>query len=98
MATKDKDTTPEVTQSDTPEVTPEVVVDLNALVRIKLTKARGQKGKGKFVRVNDHRYFIPYGEGVEVPQFIAMVIENSMAQDEQTERLIEQKTAEGSSF
>lgn len=52
-------------------------------VRIKLPRDKND-GKGLYVNVNDYNYWIPRGEIVEVPRFIAAVISNSIDQDEAT--------------
>lgn len=88
---------------------PEIESDVNAaladniaendpwrMVKIKLHRDK-RSGKGLYVNVNNHNYFIPRGETVEVPAFVAAVIENSAAQDEETARLIDSLT-EGSNF
>ena len=71
-------------------------VDPYSLVKIKLHKDK-RNGKGLYVNVNNHNYFIPRGEVVEVPYFIAAVINSSAEQDENTARLIESLT-ESSDF
>ena len=43
-----------------------------------------------YVSVNDHAYFIPKGESVEVPKPIAEAIRNSQAQQKATEKEAEQ--------
>lgn len=63
--------------------------DPNALVKIKLHKDKNNNAD-VFVSVNTHRYQIKRGVVVEVPQFIADVINNSIEQDEHTAMLIEQ--------
>lgn len=65
-------------------------------VKVKLRRDK-RSGKGLYVNVNNHNYFIPRGEVVEVPAFVAAVIENSATQDEETARLIESLT-ESSDF
>lgn len=44
----------------------------------------------QYVSVNDHAYFIPKGETVEVPKPIAEAIRNAQAQQKQTEQEAEQ--------
>jgi hypothetical protein len=61
--------------------------DPKRMVKIRLSL--NKKEKGIFVSVNNHRYFIPRGEVVEVPAYIAEIIENSQKQDEETIRYIE---------
>lgn len=66
------------------------------MVKIKLPRTR-KDGKGLYVNVNNHQFWIPRGEAVEVPWYIAEVIENSAAQDENTAALIDSLT-QGSNF
>ena len=83
--TKKTEVTPEVT------VTPEVAVDQNdprRMVKIKLPRDKNSHSKGIYVNVNNYNYFIPRGEEVEVPYFIAAVIDNSLEQDDKTATLI----------
>ena len=63
-------------------------LDPRRLVKIRLHRDK-HSGKGVSVNVNNHSYFIPRGEVVEVPYFIKEVLDNSAAQDENTARLIE---------
>jgi hypothetical protein len=65
--------------------------DPQRMVKIKLHKDK-RSGRGLFVNVNNHSYFIPRGEVVEVPYYIAAAIENTIAQDENTARMIESLT------
>lgn len=71
--------------------TPEV-----KMVKIKLSRTR-KDGKGQYVNVNNHSMWIPRGEVVEVPDYIAEVLQNSAEQDERTAAMIEALT-EGSNF
>lgn len=64
--------------------------DPKEMVKIKLPVKKGDKGL--FVNVNNYNYFIPRGQVVEVPAFIAAVIENSVNQDEATMLRIAQLT------
>lgn len=80
------DTTAEAALSPEPEPN-----DPNRIVKIKLHKDKNS-GKGLFVSVNNHRFFIPRGVVVEVPYYIAAVVENMAAQDENTARMIEALT------
>ncbi len=70
--------------------------DPNSTVIIKIPRDR-QKGKGLYVSVNDRRFFIPRGETVSVPYYIAAAIEESVAQDEHVAVLIE-KLGESADF
>lgn len=63
--------------------------DPNQLVKIKLHKDKNNSAD-VFVAVNNHKYQIKRGVVVEVPQYIADVINNSIEQDEHTAMLIEQ--------
>lgn len=58
------------------------------MVNIKLQRDR-KSGKGVYVNVNNHNYFIPRGELVAVPRFIAETLEHSADQDENTAQMIE---------
>lgn len=57
-------------------------------VMVKLQRDR-KSGKGVYVNVNNHNYFVPRGELVEVPRFVAETLEHSANQDENTARMIE---------
>jgi len=70
----------------------EAASDPKRMVNIKLHREKN-KGKGIYVNVNNHNYFIPRGEVVSVPYYIAAVLENSALQDEQTARMIETLSA-----
>lgn len=71
-------------KTNTPETnTPEV-----RMVKIKLARSR-KDGKGQYVNVNNHSMWIPRGEVVEVPYYIAEVLENSAEQDERTAAMID---------
>ena len=61
----------------------------NDLVRIKLRRDK-RLGSDLYVNVNNHNFLIKRGEPVEVPRYIAEVIENSIRQDEETELMIEE--------
>lgn len=63
--------------------------DPNRLVKVKLRFDKNNKSKGMYVNVNNHNFFIPTGKVVEVPYYIAAVIENSANQDENTAALVE---------
>ena len=65
------------------------------MVTIKLAKGR-KDGKGLYVNVNNHSMWIPRGEKVEVPWFIAEVLETSAEQDERTAALIDQLSNDSS--
>ena len=57
-------------------------------VKIRLRKPFNTKSNGQTVSVNNHRVFIPYGQEVEVPFYIAEVVRMSVEQDEATEAKI----------
>lgn len=68
-------------------------------VKIKLFKDNGQYKDPVFVAVNGHRFIVPRGVEVEVPEYIAKVLEQSFRQDQATaEQLmtLEQKFREDS--
>lgn len=62
-------------------------------VKLRLHRAPGVKKKGELVNVNNHRWFIPYGETVEVPRYIAEVVENATRQNEETAMRVERLAA-----
>ena len=62
--------------------------DPHQLVPVKLHLQK-HRGNGVYVNVNNRNYFIPRGEVVEVPYYVAAVLENSAKQDEETARMIE---------
>lgn len=66
------------------------------MVKIKLSRTR-KDGKGQYVNVNNHSMWIPRGEVVEVPDYIAEVLQNSAEQDERTAAMIDALT-ESSNF
>ena len=59
------------------------------LVKMRLQRPLNSKSRGQTISVNNYRYFIPYGQTVEVPFFIAEVARLSSEQDERTAELIE---------
>ena len=67
--------------------------DPHALVKIKLHKDKNNTAD-VFVSVNNYRYQIKRGVEVEVPQFIADVIQNSVEQDEHTAEMIDRLTSQ----
>ena len=61
-----------------------------AMTPTRLRLARSQAdGRGLYVNVNAHNFFIPRGETVTVPRYIAEVVEHSARQDEHTAGLID---------
>ena len=58
-------------------------------VKIKLFKDNGEYREPVFVAVNSENYLIRRGEEVEVPDYIARVLERSAKQDASTAALIE---------
>ena len=95
MATKDTQENAVLSANDIPELEslapePEITRGANPdrKVKIKLHMDK-KKGKGIYVNVNDHRFFIPRGQTVEVPYYIAAVLANSVKQDEETAKMIE---------
>ena len=64
------------------------------MVKIKLFKDSGEYRDDVFVAVNGERYLIKRGEEVEVPDYIAEVIEHSAQQDARTAELIQKIEAE----
>ncbi len=95
------DTTPAETTEATANMTPAETTaaqadttpapdpnDPRRMVKIKLRKIKGA-GKGKYVSVNNHRFFIPYGKECEIPYFIKAILDNQETQDEETAEMIE---------
>ena len=78
---------PAAAKTEPPAPAP-TAADPRRMVKVKLYRGR-KDGKGVFVSVNNHRYFVPRGTTVEVPYFIAEVLRNSEEQDEKTAVLIE---------
>ena len=60
--------------------------------KVKIKIPREKNTPGVYVNVNTHSFYIPRGEVVEVPAYIAEVLENSAKQDESTALLIENLT------
>ena len=60
--------------------------------KVKIKIPREKNKPGIYVNVNTHSFYIPRGEVVEVPAYIAEVLENSAKQDESTALLIENLT------
>ena len=101
MATKAKENeTPEIQETQNPETqNPETQLsgtsetqakDPYRKVKIKIPREKNKPGV--YVNVNTHSFYIPRGEVVEVPAYIAEVLENSAKQDESTALLIERLT------
>lgn len=63
------------------------------MVKIKLFKDYGEYRDDVFVSVNGESYLIQRGVEVEVPDYIAEVLEHSAAQDEKTQQLMAQTQA-----
>ncbi len=53
-------------------------------VKIKLFKDNGRYSKPVFVAVNGHKFIVPRGVEVEVPDYIAKVLNESFRQDQET--------------
>lgn len=71
--------------------------DANAaeeMVTIRLFKDNERYKDDVFVAVNGRRWQIRRGEAVEVPKYIADVLEQSMQQDARTAGMIERKSTE----
>lgn len=60
------------------------------MVKYKLPRLPGSKNADVFVRVNDTKYLIKRGVEVEIPDFVAEVLDNSQKQDDKTADLIDQ--------
>lgn len=58
------------------------------MVKVKLFRDNGKYKYDVPVSINGRRYLVPRGVEVEVPAGVAEILENSMAQDEATERYV----------
>ena len=67
---------------------------LNQRVSVKLMKDSERYKDDVFVGVNGKGWLIKRGVPVQIPRYVAMALEDSLAQDEQTAMLIEKKTAD----
>ena len=65
------------------------------MVKIKLFKDNNKYSNDVFVSVNGENYLIQRGKTVEVPDYIAEVLEHSMEQDERTAELISELSSKG---
>ena len=65
------------------------------MVKIKLFKDNNKYSNDVFVGVNGENYLIQRGKTVEVPDYIAEVLEHSMEQDEKTAELISSLSSKG---
>lgn len=59
------------------------------MVKIKLFKDGGKYSEPVFVAVNGRRWIVPRGVEVEIPDYVAEVLERSMEQDQATALMIE---------
>lgn len=78
----------EVETKQTEVETKQTENDPRRMVPVELWFDKHNKSRGLYVNVNNHNFFIPTGKQVEVPYYIAAVIENSVKQDRNTARLI----------
>lgn len=67
---------------------------LNQRVTVKLMKDSERYKDDVFVGVNGKGWLIKRGVPVQIPRYVAMALEDSLAQDEQTAMLIDKKTAD----
>lgn len=67
---------------------------LSQKVTVRLMKDSGLYKHDVFVAVNGKGWLIKRGVPVQIPRYVAMALEDSLAQDEQTAMLIEKKTAD----
>ena len=97
MAAK-KETAQEVKAEEIREEAKEAIVEVkedpNRKVKIKLFRDNDRYTESVYVAVNGESYMVPRGVEVEVPEYIAQVLENSMEQDQATaERLMKLEVA-----
>jgi len=64
------------------------------MVKIKLFRDNGRYKDAVYAAVNGESYMIPRGVEVEVPDYIAEVVENSIRQDEKTANQMEHLEAQ----
>ena len=69
--------------------------DEKNMVKIKLFKDNNKYSNDVFVGVNGENYLIQRGKTVEVPDYVAEVLEHSMEQDEKTAELISSLSSKG---
>jgi len=74
--------------------TPEAAAPGKKMVKVKLFKDNHDYKDDVFVAVNGERYLIQRGVEVEVPDYIAEVLEHSAQQDARTAELIEKIEAD----
>lgn len=73
---------------------PEAAAPGKKMVKVKLFKDSHDYREDVFVAVNGERYLIQRGVEVEVPDYIAEVLEHSAQQDARTAELIEKIEAD----
>ena len=73
---------------------PEAAAPGKKMVKVKLFKDNHDYREDVFVAVNGERYLIQRGVEVEVPDYIAEVLEHSAQQDARTAELIEKIEAD----
>ena len=61
-------------------------------VKVNLIKPRGEKSKNMEVSLNGMKYFIPFGEEVEVPIGVKEIVEDSIAAMENADIYEEEHT------
>ena len=86
MATKKETAPAEVKEEVKEEIKEEKPAELdpNRKVKIKLFKDNNLYKDAVYVAVNGEDYLVPRGVDVDVPWYIAEVLENSMAEDQRT--------------
>lgn len=81
------------TKNDAARTAEEERAWLNEKVPIRLFKDNDRYKDDVYVCVNGERILIKRGENVEIPRKFALVLEQSMEQDNATARLIDEKSA-----
>jgi len=76
----------------------EVVDRAYELIKIKLIKDNGEYKNDVFVCVNGMPWLIQRGIWVEIPRYVADVLDASQRQDEQTAELIAREVAKAESY
>lgn len=95
MASTNKETIPvEHTLEHVGVIDRTAAKNVNDMVRIKVDVS-GSQSDMLYVCVNGRSYHIPVDEVVEVPYFIAEIIENSARQDKETKKRIHYLSSKG---
>ena len=64
------------------------------MVKVKLFRDNSQYKDAVYVAVNGESYMVPRGEEVEVPDYVAKVLQNSIDEDQRTAEMLLKKVEE----